>query len=169
MKEMFDLLNFNLTDFIFQLINICIMVFFIKKYLFQNVMAVIDKRNAEVKNIYKDIDEAWVEIKHKENKYTNLIGNIKEESNAIFNKTIADAKLQKEKIEEEARIKAENELARARISIENEKHLAFEEIKSNISELVVMGAEAVVKQEVDGQKYNSMISEMVDNLGEKNE
>jgi F-type H+-transporting ATPase subunit b len=169
MNEMFDLLNFDLADFIFQLINISVLLYFLKKYLFQKVKAVIDDRNTEVNNIYKDIDEAWVEIKHKENKYNNLLVNIKEEKNAIFNKAIEEAKVQKERIEQEARIKAEEEMSRARISINNEKNLAMEEIKNNITELVVLGAEAVIKKEVDTIQYNSMINRLVDNLGADNE
>lgn len=169
MNEMFDLLNFDLADFIFQIINIGILIFFLRKYFFHKVKAVIDERNNEVNNIYKDIDEAWVEIKHKENKYNSLLVNIKEEKNAIFNKALDEAKIHKDKIEEEARIKAEEELRRARISIENEKHIAMQEIKQNITELVVLGAEAVVKKEVAADNYNSMITEIVDSLGEKNE
>lgn len=169
MKEMLDLLNFNLADFIFQIINISVIIYFLKRFLFQKVMAVIDDRNLEVNNIYKDIDDAWVEIKHKENKYNDLIVNIKEEKKTIFNTALSEAKVQKEKIEDEARIKADEELSRARKSIENEKHLAFEEIKKNISELVVLGAEAVVKKEVKNDDYNSMINDLVENLGEKNE
>jgi F-type H+-transporting ATPase subunit b len=169
MNEMFDLLNFDLADFIFQIINLSVLIYFLKKYLFHKVKAVIDDRNTEVNNIYKDIDEAWVEIKHKENKYNNLLVNIKEEKNTIFNQAIEEAKVQKDRIEQEARIKAEEELSRARISINNEKNLALQEIRNNITELVVLGAEAVVKKEVDGQKYNSMINELVDNLGDNNE
>ncbi|MDD2371701.1 MAG: F0F1 ATP synthase subunit B [Firmicutes bacterium] len=169
MNEMFDLLNFNLADFIFQVINISIIIFFLKKFLFLKVMAVIDNRNLEVTNIYKDIDEAWVEIKHKENKYNDLIVNIKEEKNVIFNNALSEAKVQKEKIELEARNKAEAELERARISIENEKNKALTEIKKNISELVILGAEAVVKKEINNNDYSSMINELVDNLGDKNE
>ncbi|KAF0091296.1 MAG: F-type H+-transporting ATPase subunit b [Fusobacteria bacterium] len=169
MKEMFDLLNLDIADFIFQIINISILIYFLKKYLFHKVKAVIDERNVEVNNIYKDIDDAWVEIKHKENKYDNLIVNIKEEKSAIFNKAIEEAKIQKDLIEGEARMKAEEELLRARISIDNEKNMALQEIKNNISELVVLGAEAVVKKEIEGEKYNTMINELVDNLGEKNE
>ncbi len=169
MNEMFDLLNFDLADFIFQIINLSILIYFLRKYLFHKVKAVIDDRNTEVNNIYKDIDEAWVEIKHKENKYNNLIVNIKEEKSAIFNKAIEEAKVQKDRIEQEARVKAEEEISRARISINNEKNLALQEIKNNITELVVLGAEAVVKREVDGQKYNSMINNLVDNLGDNNE
>lgn len=169
MKEMFDLLNLDIADFIFQVINISILIYFLKKYLFHKVKAVIDERNIEVNNIYKDIDDAWVEIKHKENKYDNLIVNIKEEKSAIFNKAIEEAKIQKDLIEGEARMKAEEELSRARISIDNEKNMALQEIKNNISELVVLGAEAVVKKEIEGEKYNTMINELVHNLGEKNE
>lgn len=169
MNEMFDLLNFDLADFIFQIINLSILIYFLRKYLFHKVKAVIDERNTEVTNIYRDIDEAWVEIKHKENKYNNLLVNIKEEKNAIFNKAIEEAKIQKDRIEQEARTKAEEELSRARISINNEKNLALEEIKNNITELVVLGAEAVIKKEVDGNQYNSMINGLVDNLGDSNE
>lgn len=169
MNEMFDLLNFDLADFIFQIINISVLIYFLKKYFFHKVKAVIDDRNTEVNNIYKDIDEAWVEIKHKENKYNKLLVNIKEEKNTIFNKVIEEAKVQKDRIEQEARVKAEEEISRARISINNEKNMALQEIKNNITELVVLGAEAVVKKEVDGQKYSSMINNLVDNLGDKNE
>ncbi len=169
MKEMFDLLNFNLADFIFQLINISIIIYFLKKFLFQKVMTVIDDRNVEVNNIYKDIDEAWVEIKHKENKYNDLIVNIKDEKDKIFNKAISAAKLEKDKMEEAARTKADEDLLRARKSIENERNLAFEEIKKNISDLVVLGAEAVVKKEIKNDDYSSMINHLVENLGEKYE
>ena len=169
MNEMFDLLNFDLADFIFQLINLSVLIYFLRKYLFHKVKAVIDERNTEVTNIYKDIDEAWVEIKHKENKYNSLLVNIKEEKNAIFNKAIEEAKVQKDRIEQEARAKAEEELSRARISINNEKNLALDEIKNNITELVILGAEAVIKNEVDGNQYNSIINKLVDNLGDGNE
>ena len=169
MEEMLDLINFNLSDFIFQVINISILLFFLNKFLFKKVMAVIDDRNKEVNNVYNDIDEAWGEIKTKENKYTALLTNVKAETDDIIAKAKQESKLIKEKSLMEARESADKEIKRARLSIESEKRVALEEIKSNISELVVKSTEAVLKDNYKGSAKQPVAEQFINGLGEKNE
>ena len=169
MEKLFDLLNFNVSEFIFQCINIGIMIFFIRKFLFQKVMAFIDDRNKDVNNSYKEINEAWDEIKHNENKYNGLLGNIDNQRAELINQAKTEGNMIKQKYEQEAKSKAEEEIARARTIIENERSQAMEQIRQEVSELVLQGAEAVLKKEVSKDDHKPMIDEFVENLGGKHE
>ena len=169
MEELFDLLNFNVSEFIFQCINIGIMIFFIRKFLFQKVMAFIDDRNKEVNNSYKEINDAWEEIKYNENKYNGLLGNIENQRAELINQAKTEGNMIKQKYEQEAKVKAEEEIARARTIIENERSQAMEQIRQDVSELVLQGAEAVLKKEVDKDGHKPMIDEFVEKLGGRHE
>lgn len=147
MQEMFDLLNFNVSEFIFQCINIGIMIFFVHKFLFQKVMAFIDERNKEVNDSYKDINDAWEEIKHKENKYNTLLGGIENQSAELIGQARTEGNAIRQKFEQEGKQKAEAEIARARVIIDSEKAQAMEELRKNLSDLVVQGTEAVLRNE----------------------
>ena len=169
MEKLFDLLNFNVSEFIFQCINIGIMIFFIRKFLFQKVMAFIDDRNKEVNNSYKEINEAWDEIKHNENKYNGLLGNIENQKAELNNQAKTEGNMIKQKYEQEAKNKAEEEIARARSIIENERAQAMEMIRKDVSELVLQGTEAVLRKEVSRTDHQPMIDEFVENLGGRHE
>lgn len=169
MGEVFELINFNLSDFIFQVINIGILIYFLNKFLFKKVMNVIDERNKEVNDAYKDIDEAWVELEKKDNKYNTLLTNINTESTSIIDKAKEEGKLIKENSLKEAREKAEKEMKKAKISIENEKRNAIEEIKKDISELVVNSTKAVLQEEYSSKDESPVEKQFIDKLGEDNE
>ena len=164
MKEIFEVLNFNPTDFLFQFANISILIYFIHKYFFKKVLEFIDARNQEVNDTYKDIDAAWEDIKTKENHYNSKLKKVDGEATDILTKAKADGLALKEKLEAEARTKAEEELQRARMAIESEKNMALAEIQANISDLVVQGAEAVLKKEIDKGEHRSMVDDFVAGL-----
>lgn len=168
MKEMFDLLNFNLTDFLFQVLNVSVLVFFLHKYLFQKVMQVIDARNQEVESSFKDIDDAWVDVKHQEKKYNHLLSQVNQETSELMIQAKQEGKALKEKIEKDALSRAEADLMKARAAIENEKNMAMEEIMANAADLVIQGAEAVLKKEISKEDHQPMLDEFIAQIGEKN-
>ena len=110
MGDLFDLINFNLSDFIFQLINIAILIYFLNKFLFKRVMGMINERNKEVSGLYKDIDDAWTELEKKDKKYSELLKNVNSESEAIIEKAKEESKAIKESSLKEARETAEKEM-----------------------------------------------------------
>ena len=167
MGDLLDLINFNLSDFIFQLINIAILIYFLNKFLFKRVMGMINERNKEVSGLYKDIDDAWSELEKKDKKYTDLLKNVNTESEAIIEKAKEESKAIKESSLKEARETAEKEIKKARLSIESEKRNAIEEIKKDISEMVVKSTEAVLQNEYSNTGDQPIKSLFIKNLGDK--
>ena len=169
MGELFDLINFNVSDFIFQVINIVVLIYFLNKFLFKKVMAVINERNKEVNNLYKDIDEAWVELEAKNKKYDSLLENVNVESDSIIENAKVESKKIKEQSLKQAKENAEKELEKARLSIEKEKREALDEIRKDISDLVVESTKAVLQDEYTKQKDLPLEKKIIDNLGKINE
>ena len=169
MGELFDLINFNISDFIFQAINIVVLIYFLNKFLFKKVITVINERNKEVNNLYKDIDEALVELELKNKKYDSLLENVNVESDSIIKNAKVESKKIKEQSLKQAKENAEKELKKARLSIEKEKKEALEEIKKDISELVVESTKALLQDEYSKQKGLSLEKKTLNNLGKINE
>ena len=165
MKEMFDLLNLNITDFIFQLLNVGILVFFLRKFFFFFLMAVIDERNKEVNEVYQDIDDAWKDVKHQEAKYSDLLQHAEEKKQEILAQARTDSQRLKESAEAEVKRRSEEEVARARSIIESEKQAAMEAVIAKASDLVIQGAEAVLRKEISKEDHQPLLEDLIAEIG----
>ena len=164
----FSLVSIDLSTIVFTLINTLIIVFLYFKFLHKPVCQMLDKRAETVNKDMDDANKAKEEAQAVKAEYEQRLQSSKEEAEKILTEANRRASQREEEIiaqanEEAARVKMQAEQA-----IEREKKRAVNEIKEEISDMVVMAAGKVAQKEISAQDNEEIINSVLAQIGEEN-
>lgn len=154
-------LDFNL---VFTIINLLIFYVLVKKFLFDKVTAVMEKRRVLIKERFVNAQQTEKQANAKKIQYDEALVSVKDESERIVSQARIDAKAEYEKMVETAEQEAGKIIKEARASAESEKERTMHELESQVAGLAM----TAVKKLLSGQSsdaYDRFLREM----GETNE
>jgi len=151
---------------IFQICNLLITIWIVKKLLYKPVMNVLAKRQEEVDNIYSDADKAKNDAVDMKNQYTEKLSHAREEADTIVRTAVQNAERKGEEIVSQAKDQAVYMKQKAEMEIEQEKRKAFADVKSEISGIAVDIASKVVSREIDEKDHVQLVEDFIKNVGE---
>ncbi|MCL1831339.1 MAG: F0F1 ATP synthase subunit B [Oscillospiraceae bacterium] len=165
LAEKIPLPIFNLEPFTFvlTLCNTLIIVLLYRFLLHKKVGEILDKRNAAIK---AEIDEATLakgKAEAAEKKYLALLADSRAESERILTAANAKARQREDEIVAKAEESATQIRQKAQSDIERERKRAVNEIKDQISGLVIMAASAVAEKEINEQDNAALIESFLVN------
>ena len=166
MEAIFEVVHFNFVDFLFQVINIYIVIFVLNKFFFKPINEVINKREEVMKKKLFEIDCAWNKIKKKEEEYKNIIEKAKKEYSLIIDKANLEGEEIKTNIYKEAEKKAIKILSNAKENIKNEKNIALNLIKKNIVDLITLSMKKILKNKLDNNMQKKILDDFIKDSGE---
>ncbi len=155
----------NPFTMIFAWVNILILYFVLKKFLFKPIKNMIDTRQREIDDMYanaKNAEDASTAMKEE---YERRLANANEESEEILKRAVRRAQLREEEILREATQKAERVLERANEQVELEKRRALNEVKDEVSEMAIDIASAVIERDINVEEHNALIDDFIRNMG----
>jgi len=159
------LIEFN-AAFVIQIINALLLFGALTFILFKPVTKLLNKRT---EGIQSSIDEAEVKLSEADKlkaEYEEQLRDIKNERNAIIGKATERAEIEGNKIVAAARENAEEILEKAKLQIEGDKQRMLEEVKTEISSLVIAVASKVIEKELDEISHQNMIQQFIDEVGD---
>jgi len=142
---------------IFVLINTGIMYTMYRFFLHNKVVAMLEKRAQIISEEMDSAEQAKLSAQEKEKEYTALLADSKAEAERIVSAATARAIEKEKEIVAEANKEAVNIREKAEDAIELEKKRAVNEIKNQISELVIMTAQAVAEKEISEKENSALI------------
>jgi ATP synthase F0 subunit b len=156
-------LNVNLWNILWTVINLLILYFLVKKFLFGRVDKILEQRQAEVEEASRAADEMIEEAKKAKAEYQQRIELADEEKEQI----LADIKKQGydeyERIVGEARKKGEQIVTEARHNAEVENERAKEAYAAQLADMVVEAASKIAATKhstaQDRELYDKFINE----------
>ena len=162
----FSLVSIDLNTIVFTLINTLIIVLLYFFFLHKPVCKILDER---AKTVNKDMDDAQ---KAKEEgvkaDYEHRLETSKEEAARIVADATKKAQAREDEIISAANEEAASMKQRAEESIEREKKRAVNEIKEEISDMVVMAASKVAEKEINAQDNEKIIDSVLSQIGKEN-
>lgn len=161
-----SLVNFNYWTLIAQLCNFGIQLLLFKRFLFEPVKKILEKRQAEVNNIYTEAEKANIDAQEAKQSYESHLAGARIEAEEITSKAVASAKAQGEQIVSAARTEAEQLRTKASADIELERQRAMSEAKGEISKMAVEIASKLVEKEIDEETHSALIDKFIDEIGE---
>lgn len=164
---MLDFLTINTGDLIFTLINTLILFLIIKHFLFGRVNKVLEERSKAVSDTYKNADEANEKAHELEQQYAELMAGAKEKSAQIISDATKKAQRHSDEIVMQAKSEASAIKAKADEDIERQRQRAVNQIRDEISDIAVAVAEKLVEREIDSRDNDRLISEFLENVGER--
>lgn len=127
-------------NLLFTVINLLVLVYLMKKFLFKPVREVMEKRQAEIEESYKKAEQVNEDAKHLKEKYEESLGNIEEERKNTINKAKIDASKEYDEIVNNANKKADKIIAEAKIQAEKEAETKQREMQQQMAVLVAEAA-----------------------------
>ena len=164
--ETLELVNINTDTIIFTLINTLI-IFLLYKFLLHNkVMEVMDKRKEKINSEIKAAEKAQADAESAKAEYAAKLKESKEEAAQIVSAAVKRAGERENQIIAEAQQEAANLKKKAEESIELEKKKAINEIKDQISDIVIMASEKVCEKEISKSDNEKLIDKFIASVGQ---
>lgn len=163
------MLSISLINILFTVINILILLFFVKKFLFGKIDEIIKKRQEEVDEATVAADKATAEARAIKKEYEKKIELADEEKEQIlsdikklgyeeYERIVMDARKTGDKIVKEAR-------QNARAEAEKERELHADELKDMVIDAAAKIAATKHSAEDDSLLYDKFINEARANNG----
>lgn len=160
------LMSINPGTMVFTIINLLILVLFLRHFLFDRVNKALDDRQKEVTDAFEEAEEASKRAKELESNYNSKISLAKEESAEIVKQATKKAQIRSDEIVSDAKKEASAITEKANSEIEREKKRAVNEIKDEISDIAFSVAEKVIEKKVDREDNDRLIEDFIKNVGE---
>lgn len=162
-----EFLTIDPTTIILTLANTLILFLVLKHFLFDKVNKVIDDRQNEIAESYKNADEAQRKAESLAAEYDEKIGQAKEEGAEIVRAATVKAQTRSDEIIAEARAEAKGIVDNANDEIEREKKIAVNQIKDEITEIAISAASAVAEKEISAADNERLIESFINSVGEQ--
>ncbi len=152
---LFDKFGINVPLLVLQIINFLLVTYLLYRFVFKNVIDIIDKRNQQIQDGLKYSEEMKKEMDNIEQKRSDLISKANVEAESIVHtaqKAAADI-MQRQEIE--SKELAQNIISKANVDIENERNIMFSKLKGDLKDIVVQTVEKVLTHELtDTEKHD---------------
>ncbi len=152
--------------FVFQIANTLILFFILKKLLFKPVSEFMEKRKAEIAGSIKEAEMKNEEAEKYKSEYITKIEASQEEGRQIIKDAARKAEARADEIIKAAEKEAVEIKQRAELDIQREKEKAINVLKEDIASLAMLAASKVVKEDLDGDKHNTLVRKFIDEVGE---
>jgi F-type H+-transporting ATPase subunit b len=159
------LVEFSWT-FVFQIVNTLILYLVLKKFLFVPVTEFIQGRQDEIQSSYDDAEKTNEEAKNLKSEYENKLDKVEEEKQEILIAAKKKADEQGSEIIKESKEQAAKLKEKAEQEIEIEKKKAINDVKDDISSMVIMAASKVLENEVDESRNKKLVDDFIKEVGE---
>ncbi len=167
MSETLEFLSVDFWHTFMAMGNLLILFLIVKKFLFKPVNEILSKRAAEVDNIYSEAEVMRTEAKTSKDSYEEKLKNAKAETDLMIKTATERANHRSEEIINEANFEAENRKRKAESDISLAKKKAINEMKDNITDMVIDLARQVVEKEIDQGVHDRLIDDAIKELGER--
>lgn len=151
---------------IFTWVNMFILFTVMKKLLFKPVSNILDQRDAEIKKIYDDANQANEKAVTLEKEYSEKMAQARDEAGEIIRQATLTAQKREKEIIESAHEQVAAMTRRAETQIAQERKKAYQEIKDEISDISVAIAGKMVQREITAADHEALISQFIENVGE---
>ncbi len=152
-------MNINLT-LIGQLISFGLFVWFCMKYVWPPIIGALEARREKIAKGLAAAEEAKVSLEQAQAQSEDLTKDARQKSVGIIAEAEARAKAMVEAAKDDAKVEGERQIATAKAEIEQETQRAREELRTQLSSLVLSGASQIVGEEIDDKKHAQLIDEL---------
>lgn len=158
----------QVTQIVLQLIATIILFLVIKHFLWNKLTALIEARHELVNRNLNDAKKANLEAQQRKSEIEKEYQDAKEEIRKLISDSIKEGTRQKEIIIEEAKNEANRRLKQADEQIKDEIEGSKSEIKNAIVDIAFDLASKVCKREIDKEKHDEVINNLIEEVGRIN-
>ena len=153
-------------NLVFTIINLLVLYFLMKKFLFKPVNNIIAKREEAIKKQFDEADEAQKKADELKKEYEASLANAKEDSAKLVQEAKEKARVEYDRIVKSADEEVAKKLQKAEETIQEEKNKSLRIMQSEIQNLVVAAATKVVGEQVSPENSQKLYDDFIAEMGE---
>ena len=147
----------------FTILNILVLFFILKKFLFKPVTNHMDNRTKKIQEALDAAEESKEMVRQMKIEYDEKIKAAKDEGQKVIEMYKKMAEKEYNSIIETAKTEADQMISNAKAELQVEKEQLITSIKGEISDLVLATSEKVLKENLDDDTNRKLISEFIEN------
>ena len=156
-------MNINLT-LLGQAISFAIFVWFCMKYVWPPIMKALEERSSTIADGLAAAEQGKRDLEQAEEKVAKLMSDGKDKAQDF----IVQAQRRAEEIVEAAKDEAKREAEKIKLiaeaEIKQERNQAREDLRGEVAQLVISGAEQVLMREIDDISHHEILEQMSSRL-----
>ena len=150
-------------NLVFTIINLLVLYFLMKKFLFKPVNNIIAQREEAIKKQFDDADEAQKKADDLKKQYEDSLANAKEDSAKLVQEAREKARVEYDRIVKSADEEVTKRMQKAEETIQEE---SIRSMQSEIQNLVVAAASKVVGDQVSPEHSQKLYDDFIAEMGE---
>lgn len=150
---------------IWVIVNILVLFFFLKKFLFKPVSEIIAKRQETIANSLQDADDTKSAALKLKSDYEGELKLANDRANEIIKDARDRADVEYNKILEKAKEDAAKAMAEAQELIEMERKKSMDAAQAEIAVLAMLAASKIIGKNVDNAANNEFIGDFLKEVG----
>lgn len=155
-------------NLVFTIINLLVLYFLMRKFLFKPVNGIIAKREEAIQKQFAEAEEAKAQAAKLKDDYEVSLKNAKEEASQIVAAAKEKGKAEYDRILKTADEDAAKRLQKAEETIAEEKAKSLRSMEKEIETLVMAAATKVVGEAVTAENSQNLYNDFIAEMGEKN-
>lgn len=164
--EIFKNFGVNPVILIAQIVNFLIILFLLKKFMYKPVLDILKKREQQVKDGFKNAEEAERKLSEAEEKEKQIIHKAKESAQKIISDAKSEAEDLKTKASDEAKKETDRMLSQARLTMQLEEKTTEEKLTQKVGQIALTLLEKSLT-EIFGEKEQKIILKKATSVLEK--
>lgn len=157
-------LGINGKLLIAQIINFVVLLILLKKFLYNPIVKMLDKRSQTIKKSLDDAKRIEEELQKTEQKNQEIIALAQSDAKKMVEEAKKNASTEGKRIVDEASKQAEVQKTKAIAEINQQKETAKSEIKKEAAELITLATEKILQTKIDSKTDGKMIRESIDRI-----
>lgn len=144
-----------------QAITFGIFVWFTMKFVWPLILGAMEEREAKIADGLAAAERGHYELSRAHKDSENILAEARMQAMDIVEKATQRADAIVDKAEGEARVKYEQILAQAQIDMAQKEAKLREDLRKDVANIAVLGAERILKHNIDGKAQNDLIADIV--------
>ncbi len=156
-------MNINLT-LVLQIITFGVFVWFVAKYVWPPIINAMEERADKIANGLDAADRAERDLQLAKEEVAKQLADAKVEAQAIVESANKRASQIIDEAKDAAVAEGDRLKAAAKAEIEQESNRAREELRTQVADLVIEGAEKVLESSIDAKAHNELVNKLAGEL-----
>ncbi len=153
-------MSINVTLLI-QMIVFMVVVLITMKYIWPVILGAMDEREKQIADGLAATDQAEVALKEAQDKADGILNEAKDQAGAVRESANKMATKIKDQAKTDALAEKDRQMAAAVAEIEQEANRAKEDLRKQVSQLALAGAEKLLNKEVDSKVHADLLNDLV--------
>jgi F-type H+-transporting ATPase subunit b len=164
MESLIQALGIDLRILLAQFVNFAILIFVLWRFAYKPILKMLEERRLKIEQSLKDSEEATLKLEESNKEFKRIISEARVEASTIVFEAQERAEIKYQELITKAKVDIKKVIDKEKFGIAQEKAAIYEQLKTELSSLLVLSLEKFLGENIDEKKDSQAIARLVKEL-----